>query len=349
MYNSIVMVGQFPPPITGEAVANIEVKSILEGSSLCVRPVDSCIVDDVSEVGSFSLRRLVHALIVWLRFVPRLLASDYAYFTPGQTRLGLLRFLPMMLLASLFAKKTILHWHGYGIINIARANPKIGKLIFSRRFHNIVLTEDLANSLRSEGFDGSNMSVVRNYVDAPQILPGSPIAAERLRVLYLGSLMTEKGIDTFLETAKANDRFDFFVCGSGSAEAIRLVRKADTEGSVRYLGVVEGAQKHAIFQECDIFVLQTHYPTEGVPLSLLEAMAHGCAIVTTRHNGIPETVQDAAVFVSAESVSSLSKALDLLHRDRARLDYLKRRALDQAQRYTYSEFKNSILRIFSCD
>jgi glycosyltransferase involved in cell wall biosynthesis len=42
-----------------------------------------------------------------------------------------------------------------------------------------------------------------------------------------------------------------------------------------------GAEKQALFEQAQIFVLPTQYPVEAQPLAVLEAMAHGCAIVTT--------------------------------------------------------------------
>ena len=43
---------------------------------------------------------------------------------------------------------------------------------------------------------------------------------------------------------------------------------------------------------CDIFVLLTRYPNEGQPISILEAMGNGMAIITTNHAGIPDIVKN---------------------------------------------------------
>ena len=57
---------------------------------------------------------------------------------------------------------------------------------------------------------------------------------------------------------------------------------------VKYAGFVAGTEKQNLLREADIFCFPTFYPNENQPVSLIEAMAHGLPIVTTRWRSLPE-------------------------------------------------------------
>ena len=59
-------------------------------------------------------------------------------------------------------------------------------------------------------------------------------------------------------------------------------------GCVQYAGFVAGAQKEKLLREADIFCFPTFYPNENQPVNLIEAMAFGLPIVTTRWRSLPE-------------------------------------------------------------
>ncbi|RVU37458.1 glycosyltransferase [Rheinheimera riviphila] len=350
MAKRVLMVGQFPPPVTGEGQMNMLVERMLKAEGLSVAKVDSCIIADVNQVGQFSLSKFWRALQVCLKSILFVFSIDVLYLTPGQTLFGLLRFLPVIMVAALARKQVILHWHGYGILPLFKRYPRIARCYFNQRFINVVLTHDLIQKLAAAGINTSRTVKIANFSELPVQAAVSSIASEqqpvRLKVLFLGGLMAEKGIDLFLQAAASSAAFDFIVCGAGDAEITERVQSLADEGKLTFAGLVQAAQKQHILNEADIFVLQTHYPTEGVPLTILEAMASGCAIVTTQHNGIPETVGEAAFFVEAQSVESLLAALKQLDQQRQQLLALQQLALQQARQFSYSRFKDAMLPLF---
>jgi glycosyltransferase involved in cell wall biosynthesis len=65
-----------------------------------------------------------------------------------------------------------------------------------------------------------------------------------------------------------------------------------------------------LFREADLFVLPTRYAVEAQPLVLLEAMASGCAIITTSVGEIPTILDEAsAVFLRKGTADELSATL----------------------------------------
>lgn len=144
--------------------------------------------------------------------------------------------------------------------------------------------------------------------------PGAtdPVGAGRFRLLFLSLCIREKGLfDTMEAAALVNKRLaaqssplrvELAVAGEfpRAEEREEFDRHArapewqDAAGHplLRYCGFVEGDAKAALLRESDCLCLPTCYGAEGFPLVLVEAMAWGLHIVTTRWRIIPELFPD---------------------------------------------------------
>lgn len=124
-----------------------------------------------------------------------------------------------------------------------------------------------------------------------------------VRVLYLAHCTHEKGLfDTIAATrisnarlarAKSSFRVRLMVAGTfvNDHEKERFEQLASEPGTrehVEYFGFVSGDQKHQLLRQADIFCFPTYYQNENQPVNLIEAMAFGLPILTTRWRSIPE-------------------------------------------------------------
>lgn len=340
---NVAIIGQLPPAITGEASANTVVISALTSHNVTCVTRDSSISQSANDVGRFSLAKLISSIYVALDCIRTIKDCQFVYITPGQTLMGLFRFYPIVMYSILRKKQLVVHWHGYGALR------GLSRFVFLRQAYlnscvlNIVLTEDLR--IRMTGISPtSRIEVIRNFTSIPPLPDFNQKPSNRtLRVTYLGSLMPEKGILFFLEVAARSPEIDFVVCGGGSPEYQDLVSRAHQRGDINYKGTVHGEEKTKILFETDVFVLQTHYATEGVPLSILEAMAMGCAIVTTVHNGIPETVADAAVYCKPGDPEDLLRKLEWLDNNRIELAKLQAAAILRARAHSKAQFQAGVV------
>jgi glycosyltransferase involved in cell wall biosynthesis len=122
-------------------------------------------------------------------------------------------------------------------------------------------------------------------------------------VLYLAHCTREKGLfDTMAGVVQANDQLrkahgpvslrllvtGNFVTAEEKAEFERLLAQPGASESIEYLGFVSGEQKHRLLREADLFCFPTYYENENQPVNLIEAMAFGLPILTTRWRSIPE-------------------------------------------------------------
>jgi glycosyltransferase involved in cell wall biosynthesis len=182
----------------------------------------------------------------------------------------------------------------------------------------------LANTCSLEPLDGGQV--------AAKLASG---AGTPTRLLYLSSLVDTKGYPEYLEALESLSRspgpaFEAVLCGplAASEFAERFLDLAAAEawvesrlkainqgapGRIRWLRGATGEAKAALFREADIFVLPTHYAVEAQPIVLLEAMASGCAIVTSMAGEI-STILDSetALPVAAPFLASVTDALRFL-------------------------------------
>jgi len=79
-----------------------------------------------------------------------------------------------------------------------------------------------------------------------------------------------------------------FVTHAEQSEFERLQALPEFAGALQHLGFVAGAEKDRALREADLFCFPTVYLGENQPVNLIEAMAYGLPILTTRWRSLPE-------------------------------------------------------------
>lgn len=145
---------------------------------------------------------------------------------------------------------------------------------------------------------------------------GSPAPEDAvLRLLYVGRLRIRKGVEVLIHAVGGLIRegipVELRLAGDGERlEILRnLIHELDLTGKVTFLGRCSREQLAREFAWCDALVVPSTY--EGMPLVILEAMAHGKPVVASAVSGIPEVVVDGETgwLVPPEDVRSLQEAL----------------------------------------
>lgn len=137
-------------------------------------------------------------------------------------------------------------------------------------------------------------------VPAPGTETYRPIARDRpLRVLTVARLTEKKGVAYALEGLIASGMtVRYAVIGDGPLKPTLevLARQAGPNCEVEFLGARDHGFVLDELRNTDVFLLPSVTSAdgdmEGIPVSLMEAMAAGVLVVATRHSGIPELVVD---------------------------------------------------------
>ncbi len=228
-----------------------------------------------------------------------------------------------LLLAILFKVTIVFHLHGGGFINFYEDESnafakKFIKYILDKSHCIIVLTKSWVVEL-SKITDNKNIVIVNNSV-AGTTDQYQENSSKVLSLLFLGKLVPEKGLYELIEAfAQLKEKYadlQLYIGGNGDQKAyIEFAEKFDIESSVTFVGWVDGDRKNQLLSDCTLFVLPSY--TEGLPVSILEAMAAGKPVVATQVGGIPDTITDGAegLLVQSANVKQLYSALEELLSD----------------------------------
>jgi len=159
----------------------------------------------------------------------------------------------------------------------------------------LVLSERWKDRFR-ELIDSNKMEVIVNY-GTLQNHRCEDEKKESHMVLFMGFLSELKGCYDIPKVAALVARrlqyVRFVLAGSGSAGDIQqikaMTKNCGVEERLAFPGWVRGKEKDVLLRQADLFFLPSY--TEGMPMSILEAMAYGLPVVSTTVGGIPELVE----------------------------------------------------------
>ena len=154
-------------------------------------------------------------------------------------------------------------------------------------------------------------------------------------VTTVGRLSREKALDIFLEaSARFLPQYEdvrVVLVGDGPQrrELELLASRLGIDDRVHFTGTVQGMDR--IYALVDMFVISSH--TEGLPMTLLEAMAYRRPIVATRVGSIPGVLEDGArgLLVDPGDATALAGAVADLLSDTVRSRELGERAYDRVR------------------
>lgn len=154
-------------------------------------------------------------------------------------------------------------------------------------------------------------------------------------VLFVGNLIKRKGLDYLMEVAKELDYVKFLIVGKGK-ERKRLETIAPR--NVEFLGYVSEKKLIDLYAKALIFCLPSL--GEGFGLVLLEAMASGCAIVST----IPLDYE--GLKVAPHDVKGLKDAIESLIKNRKIAKIMGRENRKKAKEYDWEKFIHRLMHIY---
>ena len=179
------------------------------------------------------------------------------------------------------------------------------------------------------------------------------LGVDRFSVLALGRLVAVKGVDVLLRASRNRD-FCLLIAGDGPERA-RLEAEARTFGvDARFFGHVAGGEKRSLLMAADAFVVPSRVlpggRSEGVPVAMLEAMAHGLPIVASAVGGISDVIASdprAGVLVPPDEPERLGDALERLRRERSWTNTARDHARRIAEQHCWSRAIEPALTVLS--
>jgi len=221
-------------------------------------------------------------------------------------------------LAKALGMPVILHMHGgrFELFYESSSSP------FKKAISNVLNNVDRVIVLSSywESFikgiaKQSNIFVLPNHVRVPHIdktLPKDNV----IRLVFLGFISENKGVFDLLPAFQAvlnslvQKNIHLTIAGNGEIdEAKKIVGQLGINSYVDVVGWIDTIQAQELLETADIFVLPSYH--EGMPVSVLEAMAWALPVITTPVGAIPELIQNGknGMLVSPGDQAEFTKAI----------------------------------------
>lgn len=300
----ILVIGPFPNPITGQSIAN---EMVLEGlkENNKVDYIDTNFfkeLTDKSKQGKLDLKKIAIVLKSLYSDCKKILKNNYdvVYMTPGGTYLGFMRFAHYIVCSSIKKSKIFLHIHnGYFRKMYDSQNILKRKSInyFLNKSKGIIVLGDSLRYMFEGIISEEKIFVCENGVQDDVVATEEEIAKKierykkdtKKRVLYLSNLMVEKGILDLLKASESfsDEEIEFNLAGAIEPSIKNIIEEylEKYPNKIKYHGIVRGEQKKKLLLDNYIFILPTYYSNEGQPISILEAYATGCAVITDESVG----------------------------------------------------------------
>jgi len=186
----------------------------------------------------------------------------------------------------------------------------------------IVLSQGFKNKIIEWGYKG-NILIETTNVDSSLLDDFSYKdkikkfqESNEINILFLARLLREKGVfetvEAFRHLEHRYENIELIIAGDGK-DLDELKMFVQNDKKIKVVGYVEGKDKIDLFKNSHIYCFPTFYG-EGLPTSILEAMAFAMPVITTNMGGLKEFFQNEKMgyFVEPKNIDDIEKKLELL-------------------------------------
>lgn len=283
-------------------------------------------------------------LLFWtIRLVERETRYDvvYCHFGPIGRTASFLREIGVLQGALVTA------FHGVDVSASLRLSPRLYDHLFAHGEVFLPVSHYWAGRLQAHGCDPDRIAVHRMGVDLDRFRfrQREPAADGAIRLLSVGRLVEKKGIEYALRAvavaAGQGVRLHYTIVGDGPLRSPleALAEELGLRDMVTFWGWREQAEVAAEMYRNDVLIAPSvtdrQGDMEGIPVTIMEAMATGMVVVSTRHSGIPELVRhrESGLLVNEAEIDAMAAAIAQLSQNHALRDKMGRagRAIVAAQ------------------
>lgn len=245
-------------------------------------------------------------------------------------------------LSHIFGKSYILVLRGGNLPNRFKENPQIVKFLFTHAYHIIAPSQYLAEFFNKQGFQ---VQVIPNIIPFHEY-PYKERIAIRPRILALrgfgkpyNPLMTLKAIHLLKDQVQ-----DLKVLMLGNPEephfpeVMNFIHGHGLEGIVEVRPKMPKKDWIAISKEYDIMV--SNPVIDNTPVSLIEGMALGMCVVSTKVGGVPFLVSEKeCALVDSDDAAGLSQAILNILQDDEYAQQLSRNGKDRSESFDWENVR----------
>ncbi|MHC4215134.1 MAG: glycosyltransferase family 4 protein [Planctomycetota bacterium] len=215
----------------------------------------------------------------------------------------------------------------------------------------VVANSDGLRNLASQFMPELDIEVIPNGIDCDKFfLRENKEFGKPIRLLTVCRLISRKRIDILIEAVsllnKAGVDVELNVAGEGNLmnPLKELTADLGIAAKVNFMGRVVAEHIPEVYQQNDLFVMSSAH--EGMSNAMLEAMASGLPIVTTRCEGLDELIVDNGIIVEQDSSEAIAEGIKKVISDRDIWRQMCVAARNQAQKFTWNGVAEAYLGLY---
>lgn len=227
-------------------------------------------------------------------------------------------------MAFLFRCPVLLHAHSGAFPDFYQAQPNWLRRRMVRSVQKasrlIVLTERWKQYYcQTLGINAERVVVLPNPVELPALVPHRA-GKKHINLVFVGKIDENKGALRVIQAVallppEIRERVRLIIAGEGDVELARRQAQSLNLPQVTVLGWIDSPQREEVLAGGDVFVLPSL--REGLPMSILEALAWALPVISSPVGGIPEVVRDGfnGFLVPPADVAAIAQAMQRLIED----------------------------------
>jgi colanic acid/amylovoran biosynthesis glycosyltransferase len=222
----------------------------------------------------------------------------------------------------------IVSFHGHDVYRFPKAWAGLGSRALRGLFRTAAKVTAVSDHMRERlvalGCSPHKVETIRVGIDLARFAFRPPKVSSRTRITCIAGLRPKKGlsylVEAFRRAQSERGDLELYIVGEGPLrpELERRIADAGLQQIVRLTGHLPPDEVAELLAGTHIYaqpsVTAENGDMEGIPSTVMEAMARGLPVVATRHSGIPELVQDGVTgwLVAERDIDALTERLLLL-------------------------------------
>ena len=172
-------------------------------------------------------------------------------------------------------------------------------------------------------------------------------------ILFVGTIEPRKNIHNMLRAygslpMELKQKYKFILVGNrgwGNIKLDKLLVEYNLTSFVQWRSFVNDQELLALYQNAYCLLFPSFY--EGFGLPIVEAQSFGVPVITSNISSMPEVVGEGGLLVDPCSIESIKKALKSLLSDKLLRNSLSKKAMINAQRFSWEKTVNTTYNVFS--
>lgn len=266
-------------------------------------------------LAAWALARFSFLLAVW--------RPQLVYIHVGSNA-SLYRKSVFLMLARAAGRRVAAHFHAGDFLHYYDRQRRAGQWLIRSGLncsHRLIAVSRASAGLLRNLLPQSDIALVPNGIDLSPFAGSARGNDDCVRLLFVGAMRRLKGERDLVAAMRCASEqaphLRLLMLGHGGEGVEAACRATGLASLIEHLGPVPMNERCDYFRRADIFVLPSY--GEGMPMSLLEALAAGLPVVATNVGGIPELVQDGenGFLIEPGDVKALAERLARLANDAA--------------------------------